>query len=571
MAVYVPRVICRPGPMSIFVADSRSGCRNRGESVRSVMVRHRGRAAMRRGHVWLAFAALCALGSAACGGGNKMQGIYTQNYTFYASGVNSGGLTYSIAGVVMIGTTASADGSFAVLGGEQDYNDGHVTTVIDDLLTGGTLVKAADGSATLTLNTTSKIPGVMGTETFAVFFSNANHALITEIDGSATSSGSLDLQPAPAKSMPIPIPSGSYSFVASGADTAQMPIVYGGVWTVDPLAATVTGTLDVNDAGVVVTGTPIAPGATFIAPDSLGRGIVMGSTGIGTSLVYYVVGPEVIRLIDVDTTDTAVGSAYFQGANQSFGPASIGTSVLSIGSSLGLYAAVGQLTTVSAIEVPTFSGVGDENESVLNGNAPELAESFDGTYVMASDGYGAMTFKDSLGSMSALGVYAVDPLLNINDPNNLTGVVGGALIAEMDPNLVGIGIIVPQTTPSASSFSGTYIFGAQGETGPTDEFDFAGVGTVTSLAFTGSGALSDPFATVTAGVESETATFMATAAPDTANPGRYTLNPVAVGTTGSDFAPFNFKTVTAYQASGVLLFWIEVDDGSNFLGSLQQN
>ena len=28
----------------------------------------------------------------------------------------------------------------------------------------------------------------------------------------------------------------------------------------------------------------------------------MGSTGIGTSLVYYVVGPEVIRVIDVDTT-----------------------------------------------------------------------------------------------------------------------------------------------------------------------------------------------------------------------------------------------------------------------------
>jgi hypothetical protein len=44
-----------------------------------------------------------------------------------------------------------------------------------------------------------------------------------------------------------------------------------------------------------------------------------------------------------------------------------------------------------------------------------------------------------------------------------------------------------------------------------------------------------------------------------------------VGTTASDFAPFDFKTVTAYQASGNLLFWIEVDDGIDFLGSLQQN
>ena len=72
-------------------------------------------------------------------------------------------------------------------------------------------------------------------------------------------------------------------------------------------------------------------------------------------------------------------------------------------------------------------------------------------------------------------------------------------------------------------------------------------------------------------MESETATFMATAAPDTANPGRYTLNPFAVGTTGSDFAPFDFETVTAYQVSGNLLFSIEVDDGSDFLGSLQDN
>ena len=308
-----------------------------------------------------------------------------------------------------------------------------------------------------------------------------------------------------------------------------------------------------------------------MAPDSLGRGIVLGSTGIGTSLVYYVVGPEVIRLIDADTTDTAVGSAYSQGTNQSFGPGAIGTSVLSIGSSLGLYAAVGQLVTASEIEVPIFSGVGDENESVLNGNPPQLAESFGGTYAITSNGYGALTFQNSLGSISMLGVYAVDPLLNIIDPNSRTGVVGGVLIAEMDPNLVGIGIIVPQTSSSADSFSGSYIIGAQGETGPTDEFDFAGVGTVTSLSFTGTGAISDPFATATAGVESETATFMATAAPDTSHPGRYTLNPLAVGTTGSDFAPFDFKTVTVYQASGDLLFWIGVDDGSNFLGSLQEN
>jgi hypothetical protein len=533
---------------------------------------------MRRGTLWLMLAALCALSGVGCTNSSRTQPVYTQNYTFYVNGQDSNGLVYGVAGVVTIGRSPSADGSFNVLGGEQDYNDGKALTVVDDLLTGGKLVKQADGSAILTLVTTSKLPGVMGIETFAVFFSNADHALITEFDGSAASSGSLDLQTLTlstvtpgVQTLPV-IPSGSYAFVAYGADVAQMPIVYGGVWTVDPMTATVTGTLDVNDAGVVVTGTPIAAGPAFMQPDSLGRGIVTTNPGIGTSssLVYYVVNQGAMRIIDVDTTDTAVGSAYFQGFSTNFGPPSIGTSVFSIGSSLGLYAAAGEFTTAPGGTSSSFSGVGDENESLLNGNPPELAESIDGTYTLQSSGYGSLTFTDPLGSMSTWGVYAVDPTVNIADPNNLMG-TGGALTAEMDPNLVGIGSIVPQTDTSSGSFLGSYVFGGQGENVSFNEFDFAGSATVTALSFNGTGTLSDPFGAITGGVDADAATFKATAAPDPSNPGRYTLNPIAVGTTASDFAPFDFNTVTAYQAYDGLLFWVEVDDGSVFLGSLEHN
>ncbi len=149
--------------------------------------------------------------------------------------------------------------------------------------------------------------------------------------------------------------------------------------------------------------------------------------------------------------------------------------------------------------------------------------------------------------------------------------MGGALIAEMDPNLVGIGSVVPQTDGTPSSFSGSYAFGAQGATGPCEEFDLVGAATVSPHDFTGTGALSDPFATLTGGVESPTATFTATPIPDSAHQGRFTLNPLAVGTTTNDFPSFQLNTVTVYQAYPWQSLWIEVDDSSVVLASPQQN
>ena len=494
--------------------------------------------------------------------------VPAQNFSFMANGEENKSPdfpAYCVAGVVAVAITASADGSFAVTGGEQDYNDGDGTTATDDLITGGKLVLAANGTGTLTVVTKSGIPGVKGTETFAVAFPNAKHAVIMQFDGTATSIGSLDLQTSTA------LPSGSFSFAASGQDTSHLADAFGGVITAAPSTGALTGTVDINDAGALSLNNAIPAGAALAGPDAFGRGTVSGNTGIATSLAYYVVGSGVIRLIDIDTTDTAVGSAYSQGASPNFSPASIGTSVFSVGSSLSFYAAVGQFTTVPA--TPSFSGVGDENESVLDLNAPSIAESFNGTYTLASDGRGFFTFTSGLGSISVLGVYAVDSSLNILDPNNTTSGGGGALIAEMDANLVGIGSIVPQTDIVVADFSGSYAFGAQGDTSANaNEFDFVGVAKVTEPAgtFAGTGALSDPFATQTSGVESSTATFTATATPDLLNKGRYTLNPVAVASTASDFTAFDFASVTVYQASAGQLFWVEVDNGSFFGGSLEQ-
>ena len=498
-------------------------------------------------------------------------GMATQNFTFYVTGEENNFADdpyYSIAGVVQIANTVSAGGVFAVTGGEQDYNDGDGITSPEpqgDMIMGGGLVPNGDGTGTLTLITDNSNLGISGTETFVVSFANPNHALITQFDGTATSSGSMDLQTSTA------LPSGSFAFVASGTSSdvnGFFPAAYGGVFTIT--SGSLSGIVDSNLGGTVTPNVPFT--ASLSTPDAFGRGAINNSTGIATSINYYVVGPEVIRIIDVDaatattTADTAVGSAYGQGAVPAFTASSIGKSVFSVQNPFTAYAAVGQFKTTAGTH---FNGVGDLNE--LNSGIQLAAQTIYGTYTLASSGYGSMTFNPTYGDVSIFGIYAVDPSLNIQDPNTTTD-GGGALIAEMDTNLVGTGQLVPQTDFTVADFSGYYAFGAQGATDANGifEFDFVGAANVTEPggSFVGTGDLSDPFAALTGiGPTYTGVAFTDAAVPDGAHPGRYTINPLTLS--NMNFTADISLNVTAYQASGDQLFWIEVDADSYFGGSLE--
>jgi hypothetical protein len=498
-------------------------------------------------------------------------GMATQNFTFYVTGEENNFADdpyYSIAGVVQIANTVSAGGVFAVTGGEQDYNDGDGITSPEpqgDMIMGGGLVPNGDGTGTLTLITDNSNLGISGTETFVVSFANPNHALITQFDGTATSSGSMDLQTSTA------LPSGSFAFVASGTSSdvnGFFPAAYGGVFTIT--SGALSGIVDSNLGGTVTPNVPFT--ASLSTPDAFGRGAINNSTGIATSINYYVVGPEVIRIIDVDaatattTADTAVGSAYGQGAVPAFTASSIGKSVFSVQNPFTAYAAVGQFKTTAGTH---FNGVGDLNE--LNSGIQLAAQTIYGTYTLASSGYGSMTFNPTYGDVSIFGIYAVDPSLNILDPNTTTD-GGGALIAEMDTNLVGTGQLVPQTDFTVADFSGYYAFGAQGATDANGifEFDFVGAANVTEPggSFVGTGDLSDPFAALTGiGPTYTGVAFTDAAVPDGAHPGRYTINPLTLS--NMNFTADISLNVTAYQASGDQLFWIEVDADSYFGGSLE--
>jgi hypothetical protein len=479
---------------------------------------------------------------------NTTSTVTTQNFVFYAAGNDVfNDSNYTIAGSVTI------DNNGNVLSGVQDFNDGVGLTSPEssgDSITGGSLQVDASGNGTLALTTNN---ANWPAETLAVVFVNSDHALIAQFDDIATSIGSLDLQTI------ATTPAGSFSFVAAGYDSKSEPLASGGVFTVSN--GVMTGAIDIDKGGSTVLDS--AFGGSMADPDpATGRGIITGSS-LGITVAYYVVGAEAVRFIVVDTTNTALGSAFGQGNSAgSFSPASIGQSVLSVSGTpvFVSYVLAGQFTTDSGSQ--TFSGYADVDEygSVVS------ASSISGTYSMGTDGYGSLTITNA-GALDAsvFGVYAVDPNININDPNNPTG-AGGALVADLDTSVLGIGVLVPQTDVAAADFTGSYAFDGQFNT-PNDEADFLGLGTVSGTSFSGSGYLNDPYDDFVTTPLNSGVTFSGTLVADGTVPGRYTLSPLDMTVSGT---PAFTLAVAAYQASGAQLFWIEEDSESLFSGQLQQ-
>ena len=491
------------------------------------------------------------------------------NYAFYVSGLDFNGV-YSLAG----GVTIAADGT---LTGEQDYNDGSGITSPEpggDMITGGSLsFDPTSGLGALTLITNNKNVGTNGTETLALNFVNNNHALIIEADGSATSSGSFDLQTLPST------PAGGFSFALSGADSGGNTAFFGGVFNVSGTSVT-NGIFDENDAAHSHASLNNSFTGTLSAADAFGRG-TFTQTGIANTIAYYIIGPEALRLIDVDSNSTGVGSAFGQGASAgSFTNAAIGNSVFSVQSNFAgnLYAAVGQIVPSGG----SFNGVADVNEDLVG--SAEAQQITNGTFSVGTNGYGSLTIPPGqLGDVSALGIYATDPALNLNDPNNTTSPGAGntfasALVVDLDTNVAGSGVLVPQTDNATASFAGNYALGFQDFVDDgisiSGELDFVGNATATATApalLTGSGVMSDPFNLLGGASFSETGTFTSPITPDTANLGRYAISPFSV-TVQTVTTPIPYLAVV-YQASGGQLFWLE--DGADgqtsvFGGQLQQ-
>lgn len=512
---------------------------------------------------------------------NTAAGGGSQNFAFYLSGEelsNSGANYYALAGAVAI----AANGT--VTGGVQDYNDAYGFLSPQpggDSITGGNLtINSTTGQGTLTLITNNANLGVAGTETFGVQFVNTSHAFILQFDGSATSSGSMDLQ-----TLGSPVINGGLAFILTGVDTSYFPVAIGGVGTNS--AAGLSGTSDTNDNGTLKLNSAFSGATIQPVVGNYGRGTITGIKFAGTpfALNYYLVRPNVIRIIDVDTGNAAIGSAFGQGTNATGASnGALGTSVLYLAANpfqTNQYGALAQFTTTNTTSNPAdFSGVGDENKP---GGVVKTDSAVSGTYNIMSNGYGSLTVTNGgLGSIDILGLYMTDPTLNLDDPNNSTG-GGGGLLLDQSSILVGglTGFVIPQTDTATASFAGNYAVGWQNYNNFSAactqcEFDMAAQGTVAAgagaMSFTG--LVSDPFLTLGTGSATATgATFTGTPQADSTHAGRYTMfstnavpNALAASINGHNGA-FN---LVIYQASGGQLFWLETDSNGVFTGPLQK-
>jgi hypothetical protein len=526
-------------------------------------------------------------------------------FVFYVNGTENspaygpGPVYYAITGAV------GFDSSGNILGGEQDYNDGSGFTspgepTNPDAInpTGSSMtMDVTTGTGTLVLDVSASNPnvGVKGIETFAIQFINASHALITQFDGSATSSGSFDLQTATSGA------DGNFAFTLSGLDANTLPVAYGGVFS--NTSGTIHGTYDENDSGKVLVENTLTATDNGVGADVYGRGSITGFTDSNNgnapiSLVYYLVGPEVLRIIDVDAGDALAGSAYGQGSATTFDSTVLSKDVFGIldNTEDAIFAAAGQFvaagTAVGTFNA-TFTGEGDDDEHGII-KATGTPGGVAGNYSFSKSvlGYGSMTGVTGLGSIHTLGLYATDPKLNLLDPNNTTATnLGAALVLNLDDFAQGTGIVVPQGTIASdgSDLNHSYGFGAQTYVGNGSfpvpnvgwEFDLVGEGTFASLVFTtGTGGfptpvdISDPFASLVSGTPDEYSAVPITgtaATPDAA--GRYIFKkatPFAVGPLGGADGPTKDFTVVMYEAGPGLVFSIDEDELSEWLGTFQE-
>jgi hypothetical protein len=369
----------------------------------------------------------------------------------------------------------------------------------------------------------------------------------------------------------------------SGEDSDGNAVAYGGVFSINGTNIE-NGTYDEMDDENAPSTSQAFTG-TISAPDSFGRGTITGVDFIGNAVAlnYYVVSSKAIRMINVETADAGVGSAFSQGIG-AFSAASLGSSVFGVGgnSDGSLFALTGMFTTVPA--GPTFQGVVDYDN--ISGQVMS-ASAVSGAYSVASNGYGSLTIRVLNDEPCTLGLYFTDPTLNLNDPDNTASGLGGALVLNLDQFIGsgGSGVLIPQTNTSAVSFAGNYAFGAQdfnllNNNAIGFEVDFAGQGSVTSETLSGTGLLSDPFSTLQvqsggSATYSEVG-FSGTPLADSNHAGRYTMlstnptpNPFVISLPTDPNTRFDFNVVI-YQANGGQLFWMGEDTFGTFLGPLGQ-
>src|SRR5499427_8905940 len=237
--------------------------------------------------------------------GGFSQSKLNGTYVFSASGTDINGFAYAMVG------TFSANGSGGITSGVLDLNDAGfplsnpvISPVANASITGGSYTLGVDGRGQIKLNNRTAFSSPIILD---FVLQDSTHGLVTEFDGNASGSGSLDLQSSGST------PTGSYAFIFSGA--------YGSTSLATVRNFTLNGSAM---SGLQDLNSPVTPypsetltGAFALGPSST-PATQISSAPSGTNpnftITYDVIAIDAthLKFIEIDANGTLSGDAFAQ-------------------------------------------------------------------------------------------------------------------------------------------------------------------------------------------------------------------------------------------------------------------
>ena len=357
-------------------------------------------------------------------------------YVFSVSGTDNTQLAapYAIVG------TFSANGSGGITGGTLDLNDAGfplsnpvISPVANASITGGSYTLGVDGRGQIKLNNRTPFSSPIILD---FVLQDSTHGLVTEFDGNASGSGSLDLQSSSVT------PTGSYAFILSGAYNGGS-LASVGDFTLN--GSSMNGLQDLSSPAVAypdetLTGT-LALGPSS-SPATQISSAVSGSNPNFT-ITYDVVAIDAthLKFIEMDSNGTLSGDAFAQSST------TLPTGTLAftlIGSTSSTVTATGGFMVTDGSGNITNASTEDVNNT---GSVSASFINFSGTYTAGGTG------RYTLGSF----VNFVGGSEYVAYPSN-----GGVLLLEIDNAGMMAGAAYPQTASATVDSSQGYAMNLSG-------------------------------------------------------------------------------------------------------------
>jgi hypothetical protein len=349
-------------------------------------------------------------------------------YVFSVSGTDANSVPFAIVGTF---TANGKGGSGGITGGTVDIVDPEYTSVFGASINNdGQYRVGVDGRGQMTIGMANNpFPSNM---TFDFVLQNSSHGLITQFDGNASGSGTLDVQTSGLTQSSI---AGPFAFSFSGTDGNGNPLATVGAFTLDQTGniTASSGAEDFNDANVATSFSNAAlTGGVALGPSGTPATVLSSALGSLTFDVYAIDSTR-LKFIETDGIEFLSGSAYSQTS------ATVPTGTLAFtlsgflpfaGASSVPFAAGGFMVTDGSGGITAASSEDYNNAGTTSPNPFP----FSGSYSNASSiipGRFTLNFADTFIGGSATPQYAAYPssggllLLEIDNAGILTGAAYG--------------------------------------------------------------------------------------------------------------------------------------------------